>query len=282
MQRIVVGVDGSEGAAAAVRWASGLAARTDAELVVMTGFVPTESELPPDRVEALLAEEEEQLETWAEATCPGDVRMRTVVEWGDPRPGILAVAEREDADLVVVGRVGRSAGPGVLHLGSVAEWLAHHSDLPVAVVGGVVGPPARVVLVGVDGSAGSRNAVSWIRHALTSAELRVVAVTTRQPLMEWTPADSEANWRRGVETAIREDYAADLVETGVDVEASALYGSNAATLLLQAAKDNDVDLIVVGARGLGGFSGLRVGGVALSILHQADRPVVLVPAGHGQ
>jgi nucleotide-binding universal stress UspA family protein len=282
MKRILVGADGSEGAANAMRWSARLAAHTGAELVVMTGFVPTESELPPHRVEVLLTEQERQLASWSEAARSGDVKVRTVVERGDPRPGILAVAEREDADIVVVGRVGQSAGPGLFRLGSVVEWLAHHCDLPLAVVGGVVERPERVVLVGVDGSAGSRKAVRWIQEALVGTELRVVAASAFQPLVEWTPANSEENWRRHLEQKIREDFAADLVEQGVALEASVLCGSNTADLLLQAAEDSDADLVVVGARGLGGFTGLRVGGVALSILHRTDRSIVLVPPAYGQ
>lgn len=282
MKRILVGVDGSVGAADAMRWSARLATRRDAEIVVMTGFVPTESELPPGRVETLLAQQEQQLESWSEAARSGDVKVRTVVERGDPRPGILAVAEREGADLIVVGRVGRSGGPGLFHIGSVVEWLAHHSDLPVAVIGGVVELETRRVLVGVDGSAGSRAAVSWIRDALAGSKVRVVAASAHQPVVEWTPADSEENWRRGLERQIREDFAADLVVDGVNLEASVLRGSNTADLLLEAAKDHGVDLIVVGARGLGGFTGLRIGGVALRVLHQADRPIVVVPSATGR
>ena len=37
------------------------------------------------------------------------------------------------------------------------------------------------------------------------------------------------------------------------------------------------DLLVVGARGLGGFSGLRIGGTAMGLLHRAELPLVVVP-----
>jgi nucleotide-binding universal stress UspA family protein len=278
VKRIVAGTDGSAGAANALRWAARLAARHGAEVVVMTGFVPTDAELPPRRVAALLAEREAELAVWSKAARLGEVAVRTVVERGDPRPGLLAVAEREHADLVVVGRVGRSAGPGLLHFGSVAEWLAHHSDLPVAVVGGVVNLVTRSVLVGVDGSDGAAAAVRWVREMRGDAELRVIAAAVEQPYLEWTPADSSENWRRVLEAKIHDEYAADLVDAGVELDVLALAGSNVADLLLEGAKDERVDLVVVGTRGLGGFSGLRVGGVALKVLHRADRPVVFVPS----
>ncbi len=277
MERMIVGADGSAGAANAMRWAARLAARHGAEVVVMTSFVPSESELPPRRVEALLAEQEAMLERWSEAARVGEVPVRTVVERGDPREGILAVARREQADLVVVGRVGNSGGPGLLHIGSMVEWLAHHADLPVAVIGGVVELSARTVLIGVDGSAGSRAAVRWVLDAKGDADLRVVAAEVEQPSVEWTPSDSPENWRRDTERRILEDHAAELEAAGVDLQVLALRGSNVADALLQSAADERADLIVVGTRGLGGFTGLRVGGVALKVLHRTDRPVVLVP-----
>ncbi|MFN3215793.1 MAG: universal stress protein [Acidimicrobiales bacterium] len=73
------------------------------------------------------------------------------------------------------------------------------------------------------------------------------------------------------------DHAAELASAGIDFHALALRGSNVADALLQAAADERADLVVVGTRGLGGFTGLRIGGVALKVLHRTDRPVVLVP-----
>jgi nucleotide-binding universal stress UspA family protein len=279
MKHILVGTDGSAGAANALRWASRLAARDGAEVIVMTGFEPTDSELPPGRLDTLLARAEQELASWSEAAQLGDVTVRPVVERGDPRPGILAVAEREHADLIVVGRVGRSAGPGLLHIGSMAEWLAHHVDRPIAVIGGSVSLTTCNVLVGVDGSDGSRSATRWVRDLRADSDIRVVAASVDQPIVEWTPADHPENWRRGLERRIRDEYAADLVAAGVEFDAVALRGTNVADALLQAAQEQRSDLVVVGTRGLGGFAGLRVGGVALKTLHRADRPVVLVPPG---
>ncbi|MGY6501113.1 MAG: universal stress protein [Acidimicrobiales bacterium] len=279
MKHILVGTDGSAAAANAMRWASRLASRHGADVIVMTGFEPSDSELPPGRADTLLARRQDELEAWSAAAKLGNVSVRTVLEPGDPRPGILAVADREEAGLIVVGRVGRSAGPGLLHIGSMAEWLAHHVDRPIAVVGGGVSLTTRNVLVGVDGSDGSRVAVRWVRDLATDSEMRAVAVSVDQPVLEWTPADHPDNWRRGLERRICDDYAVDLTAPHLEVEAVAMWGMNVADALLQVAQEQRSDLVVVGTRGLGGFAGLRVGGVALKVLHRSDRAVVLVPPG---
>lgn len=276
MKRIVVGADGSTDAASATRWAAELAAPHEAELVVMTGFEPSPG-ASPEEVETQFDEQQRELSTWSEAAELDGVVVRSVVEQGDPRPGILEVAEREEADLIVVGRMGRSAGPGIFHTGSMAEWLAHNTKRPLAIVGGKVSPTTRSVLVGVDGSPGSRAAVRWLRDKLGLADRAVIAAEVEQPFVEWTPPHSPKNWRRRVEQRIRDDFAADLTAAGIDFRPVAVRGSNAAHALLEAAEEERVDVIVVGLRGLGGFTGLRAGGVALKTLHRADRPVILVP-----
>lgn len=275
MKRIVVGADGSTGAANGMRWASRIAWAEGAEVVVVTGFTAGDSELPPGRVEALVAEQEKELAKWSEAAVLGDVTVRRVVERGDPRNAIMAVATREDADLIVVGRRGTSAGPGLFSVGSVAEWLAHHIDRPLAVIGGAVSSTTRSATVGIDGSAGSAAALAWV--AALNNDIRLVLTAVHQPYVEWTHASSPHNWRRDVEEKIRTEWASGLTDVGRDFTALAVRGSSAASALLHAAQDERTDIIVVGMRGLGGFSGLRLGGVAVKILHHADRPVILVP-----
>jgi hypothetical protein len=54
-------------------------------------------------------------------------------------------------------------------------------------------------------------------------------------------------------------------------------GAPVAETILDVAGAEAADLLVVGARGVGGVTGLRIGGVALAVLHRADLPVVLVP-----
>lgn len=277
MKKIVAGTDGSPGSANALRWAGRLASMHDAELVVLTAFAPSESELQSDGYETLLAEQHRELDEWSQAAGVGDDSIRTVVEVGDPRPAIIDLAQREEADLIVIGREGSSAGPGLLNVGSMAEWLAHHAERPVAIVGGAVSTTTRSAIVGVDNSAGSQAALGWLADLTSHAEIRIVAAAVEEPYAEWTPSSSPADWRREAEDQARARWAAVAPGRDTDIEVLTLYGSNVSDALLEAARNERVDIIVVGARGVGGFSGLRIGGVALKVLHRADRPVVIVP-----
>ncbi len=148
----------------------------------------------------------------------------------------------------------------------------------MAVVGGAVNVETRSVLVGVDGSKGSRAALDWVADLASGLDLRVVVATVRPPLNEGGPLPDPEERKRAIERQIREELAPSLAKAEVEFEELALHGFNVAETLLQAAMDERTDVIVVGARGLGGFTGLRIGGVALKTLHRADRPVVILPA----
>jgi nucleotide-binding universal stress UspA family protein len=277
MERIVVGTDGSVGADAAVRWAAALAAVHGAELVVMTGYQPTVSELPPDRVDRDLRELEQNLERWAAPARTAGVPVRTVVDRSDPRDSIVRVAEETGADMLVVGRVGTSGGPGVLRLSSTAEYLAHNLDRSFGVVGGEAQPGFRRILLGMDGSEHGRAAVRWAAETARRAGADVVAATVWQPSAALESGLGARRWQRWVAEQMHESWALPLAEAGVPYEVQALRGSNPADALLRAARRGGADTIVVGMRGLGGFTGLRFGRTALRVLHKADRPVVLVP-----
>jgi nucleotide-binding universal stress UspA family protein len=277
MKRIVVGTDGSPVAGDALRWSSMLARAYDGELVVITCRQPPRTSDAGQR-EQLEADLEREFASWVEPVTAG-LSVRTAVVWDDPRQAILQVADAEDAELVVVGRAGRSCevGPGVLQLNSTAEYLAHHSNRPLAVIAGGAQPQLRRIVVGVDGSDNARAAARWAADTAATTGAVVDVVSVWQPILEWTWSDSPRNWRREHEVLIREQWAPELFEGEIEVDVHAIRGSRAADGVLRLAGRTHADLVVMGMRGLGGFSGLRIGGVALRTLHRARRSVVLIP-----
>jgi len=272
MGHVLVGVDGSSAAGAALRWAGRLAASSGADVVALHSVRHPWAEMDPGDEDALTEERRSMVAGWTDAA---HVDARPEVQVGDARQLLAHAARPEDVDLLVLGRRGNGPGPGLLHVSSVVEHAAHHVDVPLAVIPAESEPTRRIVL-GVDGSPTSQAAVRWATEAARALGVGVLAVTVEEALVEWTASTDERNWRHVVEHEL-DQWTAVLREAGLDVTTQLVEELYPVDGLLAAAADAG-DLLVVGARGAHGFTGLRVGGVALQLLHRARVPVVLVPA----
>lgn len=141
--RIVVGTDGSDTAAEAVRQAVGLAKLSGAELGIVSAYEP----VPKRRVEGekLDAPADVQheigpredvnlvLDAAAAAARSEGVEVQTHPVEGDPAEAILTVAEETGADLIVVGNKGMTGARRFL-LGSVPNNISHHAPCSVIIV----------------------------------------------------------------------------------------------------------------------------------------------------
>lgn len=138
------------------------------------------------------------------------------------------------------------------------------------------------IVVGIDGSEESRNALRW---ALDEARLRsaeIVAVhaweappTVPEPgpapgfdLVGILPEVVEASER--LVKAVVEEVVGD--DPDVTVEAVTIQGP-AASVLVEAARD--ADMLVVGSRGHGGFAALLLGSVSQQLAHHAPCPLLI-------
>jgi nucleotide-binding universal stress UspA family protein len=135
---IVVGTDGSEGAARAVSEAARLARMTGARLVIVSAV----SDLHPYRehVESSGREDliqlgavADQLLMRAAAEAGDDVEIETVSRQGDPAQVLADVATEEDAQVIIVGDRGLSGVKRFL-LGSVSQKVSHHAPCSVLIV----------------------------------------------------------------------------------------------------------------------------------------------------
>jgi nucleotide-binding universal stress UspA family protein len=142
MTVIVVGVDHSEGAKAALRFALEEATLRQATLRVVhawqyayigaTGFEGTFPALGGD-IKELRDVAERDLDATLQEAIPetGTIELeRRVVE---DRPAAALVEESRGADMVVVGSRGHGGFAGLL-LGSVSQQVAHHAACPVVIV----------------------------------------------------------------------------------------------------------------------------------------------------
>ncbi|MGW5473189.1 universal stress protein [Streptomyces chartreusis] len=130
------------------------------------------------------------------------------------------------------------------------------------------------VMAGVDGSAESLAAAEWAAReaARRDRPLRLVHAWLRQPREGAGPSAAAAQRRvlRQAEDRIRRTC------PGVKVDAEQVEGPATGALLHAA---DQAELLVLGSRGLSGFTGFVVGSVALGVVARATLPVVLVRAG---
>ncbi len=142
--RIVVGTDGSETAGEAVRQAIDLAKISGASLAIVSAYAPVperrvqteQLEAPPDVQHEFGPREDVNVvleAAAAEARKAGVDSVETHPVEDDPADAILNVAERIDADLIVVGNKGMTGARRFL-LGSVPNNVSHHAPCSVIIV----------------------------------------------------------------------------------------------------------------------------------------------------
>jgi nucleotide-binding universal stress UspA family protein len=226
------------------------------------------------------------------------------VEKGSPADVLRDLAERGEADLIVLGSTHRAAF-GVVAPGSVAEHLLEGArcrliiaprgyararavlaaeaageeadDVPSGTPMPVLREEARVIAVGFDGGAESRAALAESAELARrfGLSIRVIGVATPQPIpapgVVGAPPPPEA----GADFQSRLHEAA--AELPSEVRALAIYerGDPVAKLLERAGEG--VDLLVLGSRGFGPVLRLIAGSVSVRVIRKAPCPVMIVP-----
>jgi nucleotide-binding universal stress UspA family protein len=265
---IVVGYDGSADADQAVAWAAREAQIRSCPLTVCLGQQPTESAEP---AEPAVQGSEEMLARGVRLARDliGSEAVRPLHASGSPAAVLCGCAE--SAEMVVLGSRGRGGLPR-MPLGSVSLQVAAHARGRIVVVRGhwraVPGQPPWPIVVGCDGSPGSRAAV---RFALVEAAIRETWVVAVCAL-----ADSPGTL--GDAGQIRTDFqrvmsAQERKHPDVAVNQQVREGA-ARTALLEAARS--AQLLVLGARGRCGLPGMPLGSAGVTLLSYAACPVAIV------
>lgn len=136
---------------------------------------------------------------------------------------------------------------------------------------------AYTVVAGVDGSPQSHEALAWAAEEARIRGGRLVAVTAWElPILttggyETVSMDREAF--ASVAAGLLDSALQTLTRGDVPIQTVVSHGSPA-KVIIEAAKD--ADLVVVGSRGLGGFTGLLLGSVSAHLVHHCPCTVVVV------
>jgi len=283
---IVVGVDDSPAAKAAVEWAARDAELRGISLTLVHAVSPTltswqDDPLPPGLAEwqknhgrRLLEDAVKIVEKACHHGGPTQVQTKVL---SSAAVATLTDMSR-DAELVVVGSSGTSGWQGRT-LGSLSSGLIRHAHCPVAIThDDDPTSPQQLqapVLIGVDGSPGSELATAI---AFDEASRRNVGLIA---LHAWSDVDV-SEWP-GLDWPLARAMSEDLLTErlagwrakypDVDVRQIVARDRPAHQLVTHAA---EAQLLVVGSHGRGGFSGMLVGSVSESVAQLAHTPVIVV------
>lgn len=281
---VLVGFDGSADAERALAWGieEAAARRAPLRVVIARGDRLSSYPNPPrDWLAAITAEWVDQAQEFLKEAG----LSRELVEVIDGSPSEVLVRASDPSTLVVLGShgYGRISGP---YLGSVSQHVARHAAGPVVVVRPAAHPSSTRIVVGVDGSGGSEDALEFAfeRASRSDASLFVLYGwrSSASRSMGWggtMPFGATVSADVGEEVAAAElllaETVAGLSEKYPDVEVyREAIPVSAARALADASQS--AAMVVVGSRGRGAFAGLLLGSVSQSVLHHAACPVAIV------
>jgi nucleotide-binding universal stress UspA family protein len=277
---VVVGVDGSSSALAAVKWAAAECGRHHVPLLLVHAYtLPTrgypEMVVTGGEIRRAIEEQGRAWLTEAAAAAPGvDVSTELVCDNGTR----LLIDRSREARLLVVGSQGLGNVTGLL-VGSTAVALASHGRSPVVVVRGTEVPDGPVV-VGVDGSPTSEAALAFAfeEASVRGAGLTVVmcwhdfmvesAYTASRFTVDWKQVEESEQRLLAERLAGWQDKYPDVrvhrvVLRDRPVRALMRYGAEA-------------QLLVVGSHGRGGFTGMLLGSTSQALVYHSPCPLAIV------
>ncbi|HET6809426.1 MAG TPA: universal stress protein [Acidimicrobiales bacterium] len=135
----------------------------------------------------------------------------------------------------------------------------------------------RRLIVGVDGSPNSLAAVEWVAGLarLVGAEVTAVHALGLLERFDADPPVPVEGHGDEIRRRFEDVWTAPLNDLPVPARREMRYG-RPADVLLGLGEEHDVDLVVVGTRGLGG-AGLLLGSTSAEVAQRCRRPVVVVP-----
>ena len=263
---VLAGVDGSERAVEAARQAARLASAAGAQLIV--AYV-----IEDDR-EYEEGDAERALEAASAAARAAGVEPETRILAGDAGDALVEEAERDGIDLLCVGPDSGLLG-GAIRFGHVAGKILREATCSALIARPAAPAFPRHIACAIDGSEASvltALVAAGVARA-TDAELRLVHVVPvfRGRNEEWT-LDPQDESPPELEPSVKA-----VSSLGVEPIREMAMGRPERTLVRVAERD-EVDLVVVGHRGIGGVTRALLGSVSEHVAHHAPCSVLVVRA----
>jgi nucleotide-binding universal stress UspA family protein len=296
---LLLAFDGSQHAQAAIEMLSDLHLSQESRVTILGVLVPRESSNHA-RLQAALDQAKEML---FEKGISTSVEMTL----GYPAEIIMQYAQERKVDLIAIGAKGLRATLGIL-LGGVAQQVIEYADHPVLIVRAPYSGLRRILLV-TDGSPASQLAVEYlagtthsrgklhcqrfpfstevdfhVMHVLPplpSIDLMARAMPISPEMLPPIPPDreTEAAWikEEEIEGQALLDQTIDFLRNCSGIQAEpVLARGDAATEIIQYVKEQEVNLIIAGSRGLTSMQSWLLGSVSRKLVHYSACSVLIV------
>ncbi len=304
--RILLVVDGSSYSDMATRMLEALRLSSRTEITVLT-VVPEHTFLGGitlGKLKGIAGTKEAQqqkalelLQGPAQALNAMQLKVHSLVRWGNPAEQILKVAAESAASLIGMGAKGLTSPPG-FRLGSVAQTVMKHARASVLLVRettavATIETPTKKktginrVLLATDGSKYSETVIQFLIDLPLPRQCEVIVVSALQShlatLVRTPTLDFQTNQELFAKLQAAEEDEAHKITTKVEKQlrakgyktASVVIRGGAPESILAAAKEYSPDIIALGSRGLTGIESLLLGSVAERIARYANCSVLI-------
>lgn len=294
LQNIVLALDGSDDSWAALDLLCDLPLSPSVSIHVVSALLPREASTKAWVLMAVLEQAQEPLNGTG-------VQVSTKLLTGYPAEEVMGYCEEHQPDLIMIGATGLRATLGI-PLGGVAQQIVEYACCPVLVARAPYAGLGRVLLT-VDGSWHSEQAVEYLSRFPLPGGSKVQVMFVLQPMdtedlierIQWPGpqvpppvpladaveaatirAEGEEREARVLLARIVDELAA----AGLDTS-SRLVRGDAATEIIDAIQEDEVDLVVAGSRGLSQVRGWLLGSVSRKLVHYAGCSALIVKQPDG-
>jgi len=285
---VVLAIDGSEHAVAAVNYLKDLKLPSSCSLSIITVLIPRNAQYH--------ATLESMLEQTKNIFKLKEYPVSTHLLTGYPAEQIVQFSAENNPKLLVLGAKGLRGTIRIL-LGGVAQQVVNYVQCPVLIVRAPHTMVQRALLV-TDGSEHSEYLIQYLEHCPLPIDSQVTVMHVLPP--EMTTEMLIRSWPYGIDTLphvltnditdsiterskgeeedgkeLLSETVIELAQIGINADSILLRG-DAATEILNYAENNRINLIIAGSRGLSQIQSLFLGSVSSKLIHYANCSVLIV------